>query len=155
MVQAYDPSTGSQLGHFLASADSRSLSCSAATHKNNLNRRQVLITWLPPAPSNAADSPESQWLGVRVPHTPFINMSVGNRRRQLDQSVGGAGEPARVEQPAVPGGQVAPAPPSAEPVRQVRFRATVVVTYEEFYTGFESSEQSFAKFDYASQPAAS
>lgn len=34
-------------------------------------------------------------------------------------------------------------------IRQVRFRGTIVVTYDEFYTGFESSELSFDKFDYS------
>lgn len=32
---------------------------------------------------------------------------------------------------------------------QVRFRATIVVTYSEFYTEFESSERNFAKWDFS------
>lgn len=42
---------------------------------------------------------------------------------------------------------------SSAPRRQVRFRATIVVTYSEFYTGFESSERSFAKWDFSKGPA--
>ena len=52
--------------------------------------------------------------------------------------------------PVDPATGVAPvnAFPSAN-ARQVRFRATVVVSYEEFYTGFESSDRSFEKWDYS------
>lgn len=130
LVQAYDPITGSNIGRFLPTNQVRPLDCSAATHRENLNKKQVTLTWIPPVFSDAASSDQSpsvtsQWLGLRAPQlSQSSHATVGNSTA------------------------ISVLHPS-NAVRQVRFRATIVVTYDDFYTGFESSDQKFDKFDYA------
>lgn len=100
IVQAYDPTSGHKIGQFVQSEESRPVaSCSAATHRNHSDKKQVLLTWMPPAASSTTKQAQ--------PENPS-NLAV-------------------------------------------RFRATIVVSYEEFYTGFESSEHRFEKFDYANK----
>lgn len=164
IIQAYDPISGHQVGHFLPNADSRPIdSCSAATHRNNQNKRRVTLTWLPPAPLSGV---RPQYSSVDMLTAPWMSFfqPAGNQKRQLEAT--GADSPppeapVAATTPTIIGASSdqnnatsALAPPSQPevanaPLQQVRFRATIVVTYDEFYTGFESSDMNFDKFDYA------
>lgn len=172
IIQAYDPTTGSMVGHFLPSADSRPIdSCSASTHRNNLNKHHISLTWVPPAFSaggllGGQSGAAGQWLSS--PIMPAIHFNVNNQKRQLPVESPPAlvtnappppPQPAEAGQTAsapAPGPAYAPAPvpvPPASGLHQVKFKATIVVTYEDFYTGFESSDQKYDKFDFAPKPA--
>lgn len=139
IIQAYDPISGRQQGQFAARADSRPIDgCSAATHRDNLNKKHVTLTWVPPSGRPAASPATNDfWLGLR----PLAGFGMGANKRSLD----GSGE----QRGPAAAGETATSQPGATALRQVRFRATIVVTYEEFYTGFESSDQRFERFDYA------
>lgn len=94
LVQAYDPSSssGTTIGRFQPTADSQPVDeCSAATHRDNAQKKSVTLIW------------------------------------------------------------TAPTEPPASGHKQVRFRATIVVAYDEFYTGFDSSVE---KFDFAASSTA-
>lgn len=163
IIQAYNPVTGSQIGHFMGGEDSRPLDCSAATHRNNLNKKQVTLTWLPPStPSQpgSMDTFASQWLGFRPqrpssPIQPTFNINVSKRKRQLAPGAEGTGSASNVVSapPVTPTSLNATA--SVDQSAQVKFKASIVVTYDEFYTGFESSDQKFAKWDFAPKPTES
>lgn len=158
LIQAYDPSTGAHIGQFASSNDSRPLaSCSGATHKNNLNKQRVKLLWVPPGMNarnlaatnnDPADtthevSSSSGW-HLHSPVQPTLSMSLMSKR-QLDGRASSSTTNSTEQPPTKP--------LPAEPMRQVRFRATIVVTYDEFYTGFESSDQYFDKFDFATTNA--
>lgn len=141
MIQAYDPISGAQQGHFSAQDHIRPIdSCSAATHRDNLNKKHVTLTWVPPSKSAGSASAiippvSSSWLGLRP--LVSLNVNTGDQQRQPTDASHNASSPTDT------------ASRSGHGLRQVRFRVTIVVTYEEFYIGFESSEQSFERFDYA------
>ncbi|KAG9509362.1 ABC transporter G family member 14, partial [Fragariocoptes setiger] len=197
MIQAYDPVTGRTVGHFLPSSDSKPVgSCSATTHRNNLNKESATLVWVAPSRSSANNRRPS----LRVPR-PYIQIGTRVRRwwappdTPVTASPSSAGSqvsepahaPAAIPQASAQAPASAPVitqqaseaksgdahdqheddKPQSAPVGahhrppntnvfhfgagavqaspstgQVRFRATVVVTYEEFYTGFDSSDRS-------------
>lgn len=150
LVQAYDPSTGANIGQFLPSTDARSIeSCSSSTHRNNQNKRHVSLVWLPPSsgPASASlDQTLGDWIGLRSP----ISLSVStNQKRQLSAAPGASNSTANSRIPLPTSAPTATANAHGNGSRQVRFRATIVVSYQEYYTGFESSELSFEKFGYS------
>lgn len=111
IVQAYDPSSGSKIGHFVENPEAKPIdSCSAATHRNNKNKRQVSIVWFP------------------------SQLSLPDNNNDDDDDNNGSSIAAQTP---------------ATSRHQVRFKASIVVSYEEFYTGFESSENRFDKFTFA------
>lgn len=166
IIQAYNPITGGQIGHFIPSTESRPLdSCSAATHKDNLNKKHVTLTWIPPYSTDlpSTDSVANQWLGIRTPHIPQpgITWNVVNRdKRQTPvdapttTNVGPnqASEAVVTNAPVTQGTPAGVSPIINQDPHQVRFKASIVVTYDEFYTGFESSDQRYDKWDFAPKP---
>lgn len=156
LIQAYDPSSGAHVGQFLASNDSKPISsCSAATHKNNLNKQNVRIVWSAPShthrgshssgesASGSGDSGSGASHGGSLvsAFSPTLSLSLIAKRQNVDMSPTNTTEAAS-SQPSSPG-------QASKANQLVRFRATIVVTYDEFYTGFESSDRYFDKFGYA------
>lgn len=155
MVQAYDPANGQRIGAFAGNDVAQPMtSCSAATHRNNSDKKFVSITWFKSESAAAAyemtttttttttESPESLEEGQQQQVSQAVNR-IGS---WLGLPVNGTAATRSIDKR------------HTTPLKQVRFRATIVVSYDEYYTGFESSELNFAKWDYSSsgtQPKAS
>lgn len=136
LVKAYDAINGRHIGQFAGSPDARPVeSCSAATHRNNQEKKRVLLIWQPPAqPQSSSSSSTGGDTGAFGDWMSSLR-ALGNQKRQLPADAPGT------------------TPSPAATTRQVRFKATIVVSYSEFYTEFESSEKIFEEFGY-SKPAA-
>lgn len=129
IVQAYNSISGERIGEFVAGEHAQPMaSCSAATHKDSGHKKSVQLVWLAPGSNQVASAqPPQQPDGQPTPAlTAFGRQWLGLQKRSN-----------------LPGAN------SKAAAGQVRFRATVVVSYAEFYTGFESSELHFERFNYS------
>uniref|UniRef100_A0A6G1SPB7 Reelin domain-containing protein n=2 Tax=Aceria tosichella TaxID=561515 RepID=A0A6G1SPB7_9ACAR len=163
MVQSYNPLDGKQIGHFLPTNEAQPMACSAATHRNNQDKRLVSITWIPPSHEHESSSSTGNGASTnpdQAAATAANHNSNSNNRSPL--ALGAAlgnwlGLPANsgIQKRHLPSSSTTAQPKqqTVVPLQQVRFRATVVVSYSEFYTGFESSELKFERFDYSSGSA--
>lgn len=144
MVQAYDPVNGLRIGKFLPNKDSQPMPCSAATHRNHQDKHSATLTWVDSAETR--EDSHAAALSSGLGTGPAAVATLGN---WLGIPINGGDGGARpIEKRHVDGES------QQTPLRQVRFRGTIVVTYAEYYTEFESSELNFAKWDY-SQAASS
>lgn len=180
MLQAQDPHTGHHIGHFAPTKEARPIdSCSAATHRDNSDKQHIKLVWLspgavlPPGTDLGAPSHSNSW---RAPIQPSINLSLLHKRQLVSVSTNvthisngptsepGTAAPADSPPQDPPGPSVAPLAPFPQthtpapyvpPKKQVRFRATIVVAYDDFYTGFESSDLRYDAFSFANGTSSS
>lgn len=175
MLQAQDPHTGHHIGHFAPTKESRPIdSCSATTHRDNSEKQHVKLVWLSPGavlpPGTDLGAPSSHGGAWHAPIQPSINLSLLHKRQLVNVSTNvthitnaPTAEPAAAATqattdmppttaPIAPMATI-PQPPSQAPFvpvkKQVRFRATIVVSYDDFYTGFESSDLRYDAFSFA------